>query len=52
MAEDRRHERIVPRNRNTTLTLPNGREILCKIIDISRSGVAISVDIAPPSARW
>ncbi len=47
MPEDRRHERIVPRNPHTTLTLPNGREILCKIIDISRSGVALSISQRP-----
>jgi hypothetical protein len=48
VVEDRRHERIVPRNRNTTLLLPNGREILCRIIDISRSGVALTVETRLP----
>ena len=47
MPEDRRHERITPQNPHSTLTLPNGREILCKIIDISRSGAAIKVSPAP-----
>ena len=36
MPEDRRHERVTPTNPHSTLTLPNGREMLCKIIDISR----------------
>lgn len=48
MPEDRRHDRIIPLNPNSTLTLPNGREVLCKIVDISRSGVAVSVAVCPP----
>ena len=48
MPEDRRHERIAPRNRNTTLTLPGGREHLARIIDVSRSGAALTVDAKPP----
>ena len=48
MPEDRRHERIAPRIPGSTLTLPDGRQVLCKIIDISRSGAAISVAFAPP----
>jgi len=47
MPEDRRHERIQPRERHNTLTLPNGRETLCKIIDISRSGAAIAATPTP-----
>jgi hypothetical protein len=48
MPEDRRHERIAPRIPGSTLTLPDGRQSLCKIIDISRSGVAVAVTFAPP----
>ena len=48
MVEDRRHERILPRSVNSTLVLANGREILCKIIDISRSGVAVAADVRLP----
>jgi len=47
MPEDRRHERITPRDRHSTLTLPNGREILCKIVDLSRSGAAITATPTP-----
>ncbi len=47
MPEDRRHERIVPRSLRTTLIMPDGREYLAKIIDISLSGAAISVDAKP-----
>jgi hypothetical protein len=48
MPEDRRHERIAPRDRNTTLTLPGGREHLARIIDVSRSGAAVAIDVTPP----
>jgi hypothetical protein len=43
MPEDRRHERIVPRDPATTLTLHGGREFIARVIDVSRSGVALSV---------
>lgn len=46
MPEDRRHERIQPRNPHTTLTLAGGREFLAKIIDFSRSGAALNVTAA------
>jgi hypothetical protein len=48
MPEDRRHERIEPRNRNSTLTLPGGRRLPVRIIDVSRSGAALAVDATPP----
>ena len=48
MPEDRRHERIPPRDRYTTLRLSNGREFAARLIDISMSGVAIIVDYQPP----
>ena len=47
MPEDRRHERIEPRNRSTTLTLPGGRQHLARIVDVSRSGAALTVDALP-----
>jgi hypothetical protein len=40
--------KLPPRERNTTLTLPGGREHLARIIDVSRSGVALAVDVTPP----
>jgi hypothetical protein len=48
MAEDRRHERIVPRLLHSTLKLADGREYRAVIIDVSRSGVAVRCDIQPP----
>ena len=43
MPEDRRHERIRARTPRTTLILPGGREVMASIIDVSRSGVALSL---------
>jgi len=47
MPEDRRHERIEPRDRRTTLKLANGREFTASLIDISISGAALRVDFRP-----
>ena len=48
MAEDRRHERIVPRNTRSTMTFADGTQLPCRIIDISISGAAANVDTKPP----
>jgi hypothetical protein len=48
MPEDRRHERMAPRNQGTTLKLWSGREFVAKIIDVSISGASLTVDVAPP----
>ena len=48
MLEDRRHERIPPRHPGSTLTLTDGRQYICKMIDISRSGCALSIAVTPP----
>lgn len=45
--EARQHERIVPRNPNSTMTLADGRQMDCFVIDLSASGVAVSADIVP-----
>jgi hypothetical protein len=41
LPEDRRHGRIVPRNPNARLIMPNGVNIAVRLIDISNSGAAI-----------
>ncbi len=46
--EDRRHGRYVPRNPMTMLTLPNGVNIGCRLIDVSLSGAAVATDQRPP----
>jgi len=47
LPEDRRHERIVPRNPGGRLILPNGIKVGCRIIDVSLSGAAISTTHRP-----
>ncbi|MGE3245133.1 MAG: PilZ domain-containing protein [Beijerinckiaceae bacterium] len=47
MPEDRRHERIEPRNRRTIMKLPDRQEYPAKIIDVSLSGTALMVNIQP-----
>jgi len=47
LPEDRRHERVVPDNRHSTLVLDDGRRYNCKIMDISLSGAAIELDVRP-----
>ena len=45
MPEDRRHERIAPRNTRTTLILPGGQERPARIQDVSLSGAAVITDL-------
>src|SRR5882724_8769483 len=47
LPEDRRHDRIVPRNPRSTMILPDGSAIVCRIIDMSLSGAAISSEQRP-----
>lgn len=47
LPEDRRHERVVPDNRHSTIVLEDGRRYNCKIIDISLSGAAVELDVRP-----
>ncbi len=48
LPEDRRHERIEPRNARSTLILSDGREYLIKLLDVSLSGAAMKADVKPP----
>lgn len=45
--EDRRHTRYEPRESRSQITMPDGREYPCEVIDISLSGAAIKVDVMP-----
>ncbi len=47
LPEDRRHERIAPRNPISVLQLADGRQYQCRIIDLSLSGAAIEIDVRP-----
>lgn len=44
LPEDRRHDRIVPRNPIAVLTLEDHSRMSCRIIDMSRSGAAIAAE--------
>ena len=48
LPEDRRHDRIVPRNPMSVLKLEEeNREIACRIMDLSLSGAALAAEIRP-----
>jgi hypothetical protein len=47
LPEDRRHDRIVPRNPIAILKLADGGAITCRIIDLSLSGSALAAEIRP-----
>jgi len=47
LPEDRRHDRIVPRNPNARMILPNGVNVGCRIIDVSLSGAGIATKERP-----
>ena len=44
----RRHDRVVPANPNSQLTLADGTVVAARILDISISGASIMADPAPP----
>ena len=48
LPEDRRHDRIVPRNPIALMTLEDGSKMTCRIIDLSLSGAAIAAENRPP----
>jgi len=48
LPEDRRHDRILPRNPIALLTLEDGLQMNGRIIDLSLSGAAIAAEKRPP----
>jgi len=48
LPEDRRHERIVPRNSAVTLKAAGFGEVGGRLIDVSLSGAAVNVPYRPP----
>jgi len=48
LPEDRRHERITPRRLLVQIKGEDGRETQARLIDVSMSGAAISIDLRPP----
>ena len=47
LTDKREHRRVMPRDPRSTLVLADGTVIECLIIDMSRSGAAVSADIQP-----
>ncbi len=47
LPEDRRHDRLLPRNPYSHIILPDGRQYRCKVIDVSLSGAAFAIDVKP-----
>jgi len=47
LPEDRRHNRLVPRNPFTEMTLSDGRNYRCKVLDLSMSGAAVACEVTP-----
>jgi PilZ domain len=54
LPEDRRHERIVPRNPRAAIVMPDGTTAQCRIVDMSLSGAAVASERKPPvgSVIW
>ena len=50
LPEDRRHGRFIPRKAMARLIMPNGKNVACRVIDLSESGaaIAISPELRPP----
>ncbi len=46
--EDRRHDRLTPREIKTEITLEDGARYSCRIMDLSLSGAAVDVEVRPP----
>jgi hypothetical protein len=47
LPEDRRHDRLTPKNVAVDLTLDDGTVYSCRIMDLSLSGAAIDVEVRP-----
>ncbi|KAA2242197.1 PilZ domain-containing protein [Salinarimonas soli] len=48
LPEDRRHERIVPRNPVVEMRIENGPAAMVRLIDVSLSGAGVALDPLPP----
>jgi hypothetical protein len=45
--DQRRHARFEPKDKNSHMTLPDGRSYACEVMDISVSGCAIKTEVMP-----
>jgi hypothetical protein len=48
LPEDRRHDRLTPRNTLCEIALEDGTRYSCRIMDLSLSGAAVDTEVRPP----
>lgn len=48
LPEDRRHDRIAPVTGTVPVHLPDGRDYTARVIDVSLSGAALTMEVQPP----
>lgn len=48
LPEDRRHDRVTSPIQTVTVGLPDGREYKARVLDLSASGAAVSLEVRPP----
>jgi len=48
LPEDRRHDRVTPADPMAMISLADGREYSCRVIDMSLSGAALQTEARPP----
>lgn len=47
LPEDRRHDRVAPRNPMAMIKMENGSQMPCRILDLSLSGAAVASEVRP-----
>ncbi len=50
--DQRRHPRFEPKDKHSSITLPDGRAYTCEVIDISVSGAGIKADVMPAMGTY
>ena len=45
--DQRRHPRFEPKDKHSSITMPDGRSYACEVLDISVSGAGIKTDVMP-----
>ncbi len=45
--DQRRHPRFEPKDKHSSITLPDGRSYNCEVLDISVSGAGVKTDVMP-----
>jgi hypothetical protein len=50
--DQRRHPRFEPKDKHSSITLPDGRSYNCEVLDISVSGAGIKTDVMPAMGTY